>query len=435
MAVSQRNIFVVALSDYQRRLLERLPRSGDYAFHELLPQDRLRGVSDFHVGALLEQARQRLRAFDGPVHGVTTFIDFPALELSALLAADIGLPGPGLESLLGCSHKYWSRCLQRQAVPEHVPPFAAFDPFDPNAAEDLEKDLGYPFWIKPVNAFRSHLGYRIDNRSELEARLPELRAGIERLAEPFARFLGLADLPAEISALPAHTCLAEGMIGGRQATLEGYVYRGAPRVYAVVDSVTEANRVSFARYQYPSALPARVQERMREVAERAVTATGLDNAPFNAELYWDPDSDRIWLLEINPRISESHCELLEKVDGASHQQVAIDLAEGRRPDPPHRKGAWPMAAKFFVRAFRDSTVARLPDPERVREVEGKVPGTTVELRVRPDEQLHDLQDQDSYSYELAWVWVGGEGTEDLLARYRRVKALLGIEMADHQEIS
>lgn len=435
MSDATRNVFVVGLSGYQRRLLERLPDAARYRFHELLPHDRLRGVADFHAGNLLEEARGVLRAFHGPVHGVVTFLDFPALEIAALLAADQGLPGPRFVNLLRCSHKYWSRLLQRSAVPEHVPRFTAFDPFEGDVVVRLEKESGYPMWIKPINAYRSHLGFRISDRAELEARLPELRAGIGRLAEPFARFLAMADLPPEIAALPSHACIAEGIIGGWQCTLEGYVYRGEPRVYAVVDSVTEANGVSFARYQYPSGLPDSVRERMTAVAERAVTGTGLDNAAFNAELYWDRDSDRIWLLEINPRISESHCELLEKVDGASHQQVALDLAEGRRPDPPHRQGQWPMAAKFFTRAFHDSRVVRLPGPDQVRAAERAVPGVTVELQVRPDEDLHALREQDSYSYELAWVWVGGRDEADLLVRYERIKAMLGIEMADNQEIS
>ncbi len=217
--------------------------------------------------------------------------------------------------------------------------------------------------------------------------------------------------------------------------MEGYVYSGEPQVYAIVDSIREPNQVSFARYQYPSELPDSIQERLTAVAERAVHATGLDNSAFNVECFWDRDGDRIWLLEINPRISESHCEVLEKVDGASHQQVAIDLAEGRRPDPPRGAGRWPVAAKFFVRAFRDGTVARLPDPERVREVERQVPGATIELKVDPGERLEDLKDQDSYSYELAWIWLGGESTNDLLARYNRIRALLNIEIADRQELS
>jgi hypothetical protein len=36
--------------------------------------------------------------------------------------------------------------------------------------------------------------------------------------------------------------------------------------------------------------------------------------------------DTIWLLEINTRISKSHCPLFRRVDGASHHQVMLDLA-------------------------------------------------------------------------------------------------------------
>lgn len=434
MAEHRPNVFVVGLDDYQRTLLERLPRRDEVRVHPLLPMERLRGVSEYDLEALLDEARAELAAFDGTVDGITTFIDFPALEIAAILAAERGLPGPGLEGLLSCSHKYWSRRLQRAAVGEHVPPFAAFDPFDPAVVERLEETLSYPFWIKPINAYRSHLGFRVGNRRQLKAALPRLQEGIGRLADPLARVLDHARLPAEVQGLSPTACLAEGIIGGRQFTVEGWILGGEPRVYGIVDSVREPNRVSFARYEYPSRLPRRVREAATAIANRAVAASRLDTSPFNAEFFWDPRRDRLHLLEINPRISESHCELFEKVDGASHQQVALDLALGRAPAPPHREGAWPRAGKFFVRAFHDATVRHVPSPAEVAAVERDLPGTTIRLRVHDHEALDRLQDQDSYSYELAWVWIAGRDSAELRRRYAEIRRRLGIEMSDNQEV-
>src|SRR5690625_6073998 len=70
---------------------------------------------------------------------------------------------------------------------------------------------------------------------------------------------------------------------------------------------------------------------MANIADRFLTHIEYDNAPFNVEFFWDPETDHIWLLEVNTRISESHTDLFLKVDGASHHEVATDLSLGERP--------------------------------------------------------------------------------------------------------
>ncbi len=429
-----REIFVVGLEPHQRRVLERLPRAGELRFHALLPAERLRGVQHLPMDILYREAQETLEAWHGPVDGIITLLDFPAPEIAALLIRERGLPGPGLEAVMRCNHKYWSRLLQQDAVPEAVPAFAPFDPFDEDAAAALEGHPGYPLWVKPLNAYRSLLGFRVEDRAGLERALNALRDGIARLADPFSWFLPRTELPREIATLPAHTCIAESILAGHQCTLEGYVQDGTPHAYAVIDSIRDPNGVSFARYQYPSTLPASVQARMAELAERAVQATGLQHSPFNVEFFYDAERDRIGLLEINPRLSQSHCEILEMVNGASHQQIAVDLALGRAPQVPEREGPWPCAAKLFIRAFRDGCVRRVPDGERIREIEQRLPGVSIQLQVAAGERLSKLADQDSYSFELACVWIGAEDTRQLLARFEQCRDWLGIEIdSDGQE--
>ena len=436
MDVRVPNVLVVGLDDYQQGLLARLPSRHAIRPCPLLAMERLRGVSRFDPEALLNEAHGELDGFTGTVDGLTTFIDFPALEIAAILAEERGLPGPGLDGLLRCSHKYWSRLLQREVVGNHIPPFAAFDPLAAgDAVWHLERALAYPFWIKPLNAYRSHLAFRVGNRRQLREALTRLREGIPRLATPLQAIMRRAHLPATVANLPASTCIAEGVLHGHQFTMEGWVHRGQPRIYGTVDSIREANRISFARYEYPSRLPARIQRAATALTQRAIIGIGIgiDNTAFNAELFWDPRRNHLSLLEINPRISASHCELFEKVDGYSHQQVALDLALDRLPAPPRRQGAWPRAAKFFLRAWRDARVQRAPSPAAIAALERELPGTTIQLRIHPGDRLHQLRDEDSYSYELGWVIIGGRSRAELQSRFREVRRRLGIELTDTRE--
>jgi biotin carboxylase len=110
----------------------------------------------------------------------------------------------------------------------------------------------------------------------------------------------------------------------------------------------ETTRIAF--YQYPSRLLQRVQRRMIEASARFLHHIGYDNAPFKVEFYWNEAQDSIHLLQVNTRISKSHAPLFQSVDGASHHQVMLEVALGRRPAFPHRQGRYKKAAKFMWRS-------------------------------------------------------------------------------------
>ena len=417
-----RNLCVLGLDEENRRLLDHV-LAPDERLVEVLDHDEIRGVDRFPFDQLVEATRQRLDAHCKPIHGVTTLLDFPATELVPVLAAATGTPGPTLEAVLRCNHKYWSRLVQRDAAPTNVPAFAALDPWDERAFETLSFDP--PLWIKPINAYRSHLGFHIRDREDFVAAQQVLREELPKLAGPLQEVLDRAHLPPEIAELPYGACLAEGLIGGRQCTVEGYVHRGEVVCYGVVDSVRSPHRSSFARYQDPSSLPRRITRQMAEIAQRIMGEVGYDDAPFNLEFFVDRTTNQIWVLEINPRLSQSHCELFERVDGQSHHRVMLDVAQGRAPAPPHRQGRDKVAAKFFVRAWKDATVTRLPDAERVADIED-LHDATINIHVKEGARLSELEDQEAYSYELATIFLGSDTVRDLRQRYREIEALLDI---------
>ena len=79
----------------------------------------------------------------------------------------------------------------------------------------------------------------------------------------------------------------------------------------------------------------------------------------------------IALLEINARISKSHSPIFEKVEGVPHKEVMIDVALGKCPDYPARRGRFTIAAKFMPRVYgeRDAKcVTHAPDEDAVREI-------------------------------------------------------------------
>lgn len=428
----KKNIFVVGLEDFNLHFLKTVKHAENYVFHSLLDYGEIAKAPRFDMPTLLRKAEEALREFPGTIDAIVGYWDFPTTLMMPILRRQFGLPGPSLESVLRCEHKYWSRLEQLKVARDHVPHFELVDPFDEQAPFKLQ--LPFPFWIKPVKAHSSKLGFKVRNRREFKQSLAKMRRGIWHFSDPFNEILKYADLPEEIAHVHGGYCIAEQIISaGLQCTLEGYVFEGDIVIYGIVDSIRGRNRSSFERYQYPASLPVGAQSRMKDVANKVIAQVGLDNSPFNMEFYYDAQRDTIYLLEINARISKSHCPLFEKVEGTSHQEVMIDVALGRRPEYPLKEGRFKIGAKFMLRRYGehdDSVVAHAPSKEEISVIEQRFPGTEIQLQVHTGMRLGDSHFRDSYSYELAVIFMGANNQVELLRNYRDCIECLHIQFED-----
>jgi biotin carboxylase len=427
-----KNVFVVGLNDMNAERLGRLRGVEDVIFHPLLTPAQVSETQEFDIPAMLAEAEAKLDAFDGSIDAIVGYIDFPVSTMLPLLCRKYGTPNASLESLLKCEHKYWSRKVMAEVIPDHIPKFTAFDPFDDAALSKIgEADLRFPFFVKPIKSSGSRLGFRIDSPEDFDYATEKLRAEIRSIGEPFDHILEQAELPDDVRAVEGHYCMAEQVIGGRQCTVEGYVYNGEVVPYGTVDSIRYPQVLSFFYYLYPSTLPKRVQDEMNEITRTIMSHIGYDNAGFNIEYYWDEVSNRIWLLEINTRIAQSHCDLFEMVDGVSHQQVTIDLGLGRRPDLPHGEGPENVAAEFFYRVFfNDAKISHAPSRAEIEVAAEQVPGTRITSYVSNNSLLSDLPEQDAYSFAVASIWIGAGKQSKLLWNYEQVMKKLNYEFAD-----
>ena len=418
------NVFVLGYDEFGARLFPQLRHAADYSFHGLLPLDEAVHADHYSISKLREDAFRELDQFPASIDAIVSYWDFPASALAPLLRHRHGLPGPTLEAVLKCEHKYWGRVEQSRSIPDCVPGFQALDPFAEDAVSQVELD--YPLWIKPVKAHSSQLGFRVDDPDALQRVLPIIREGIGRFGEPSEDIVRYADIPDDIATVTGHHCILESIISaGHQCTLEGYVHGGEVHVYGVVDTMRDAQQPSvLSCYIYPSQLPATIQERMIEYTRRLMAHIGYDDAPFNVEFYHDARDDQIWLLEVNSRLSRSHAPLFLLVDGAPHLQVMVDLGLGITPRMPSGEGRYQVAAKRMVRVFHDGIVRKAPSDAEIARVEAMFPGTVVEINVREGMRLSDLLHQDEYSYELAVVFLGADDPRQLRERYRLCETML-----------
>jgi biotin carboxylase len=147
------------------------------------------------------------------------------------------------------------------------------------------------------------------------------------------------------------------------------------------------------------------------------------------ELFHDPATGRIHLIEINPRMSYQFCDLYERVDGTSSYDVQIRLALGEPAGWTRGAGKDRAAASFVMRRFRDAFVRSTPGDGDVRRVKERWPGTIVNLLCHQGERLSH-HDQDVGSYRYAIVNMGASSAEALEACYAEAQRMLPFDLAD-----
>ncbi len=368
----------------------------------------------------LDEAEERWR---GKVDGVTSSSDYPGATLAAALAERLGLPGSPPAAILRASHKYYSRVAQREAVPEATP---RFELVEPNMPAERELALGYPCFVKPIKGAFSIMSGKVRSRAELESFLarPSAQEFLTEYVSIFNRLVGhLTDFAVDGSRM-----LAEEFMHGRQVTVEGWVRQGDVTILGVVDSLMHPDFPSFARFDYPSVRRAEIQREMGAIADRVVRHLGLDHTLFNIEMIYEPVSDTIRIIEINPRLCGQFADLYLKVDGVSSYQIALALAAGHEPPEREGRGVHSVTSSFPLRTYQPVRVRRAPSPDDVVAAEALVPGTLVWLECADGQELADFEAEDGWSSRYAVVNLGGGTRAELRERLQAVVDRLGFEL-------
>ncbi|MER7398380.1 ATP-grasp domain-containing protein [Streptomyces sp. NPDC000151] len=420
--MSRKNIFVVGLDEGNLTELQALPDAAEYTFHGLLTPEELQ-VGEVSVPQLLEKAYGILDAFEGSIDAIVTYWDFPASTFVPILGERYGTRTTSLESIVKCEHKYWSRLEQQKVIDEH-PRFGRVDlsSDDPQPPDGVR----FPMWLKPALSYSSELAYGVKDEKEFKEAVGHIREGISRVGRPFEDIMARIELPPEMAGVGGEVCLAEEAISGIQVAVEGYVLNGEVVVYGTLDSINYPDSSSFLRHQYPSTLPDDVVQRLRIASERVIRQIGMESATFSIEFFYDPHTDAINLLEINPRHSQSHAQIFHYVDGVPNHHCMVRLALGKDPRLPQGEGPYRKAAKWYYRWFTDAVVQDVPSPEEIERIEREIPGVRIEMVPEPGKRLSDAPQQDSYSCELAHIFTGADSVDEMTEKYDQCVAALNL---------
>ena len=418
-----KRILVLFPKDWDREELEQPRYRGRYQFFyegfDLFHFPENARLIHFNVRRYIDKLIAKYR---GRINAVVSNNEHFGAVIAAVVAQRLGLPGSDPALIISAQHKYYARCLQRKIVPEATPRFAVFS-YQIETAADI--GLPFPFYVKPVKATFSVLARRVDNFVELQRHLrfsPLETLILHKLVAPFN------DLMARYTpfTIDAHHLIAEEIIQGVQVNLDGFVRNGQMTILGIVDEVMYPGTHAFMRFEYPSRLPADVLVRMKALTETLFA--GLDYAYgfFNIELIYDPDNDRIQIVEINPRMASQIMNLYRRVDGYDPYQVLFDLALGETPQVSVGQGAFGAAASFVFRRFDGRAVSRVPGRAQIERVRERFPDARLKLYLKRGTSLaREMKWLGSHRYAV--LNLGGTSTEDLHQRYDEIRHTLAFE--------
>ena len=423
-------LLLLGYDSFHKGELSAIEKLSDYKLDYKFTVDEIksRSLTYEDLSQLTSEIRTYIESSESSIAGISSYWDFPGTLLQAYLTDYYDLCGPTLESTLKCEHKYWSRLEQKKVIPRHEPDYLLFDPFNDTPEKLASMDL--PYWIKPVKSCASQLSFFVEKREHETEIIEKIKKDINKVSAPIRFFLEQVERPDEISVESGNFCIVEHDMSGSQSTIEGYAQEGEIKTFALVDSVYDETDRSFGYYEYPSRVPQAVESQMSEVCKKFLSHIGYNNSSFNVEFLYDKDYNKLKLLEVNPRVSQSHTLPIEWVDGFFNLKVAFDLAMGRTPQIQHNKGMRKHAGKFFLRHYNDAKVIQAPDDNHFAKLVDNDPLARMNCPLERSMKLSDLKEQDSYSFNLADLYLSGNTRKEMLDRYKTVKNELNIILED-----
>ncbi len=342
---------------------------------------------------------------------------------AALVAEELGLPGTRPEAILAAQHKLHAREVLQRVAPEAN---LAFTGLDAEYGGPIPEGLHYPQFVKPVKAAFSVLARQVDSARALHEHTRFGRRElwvIRRLVEPFERIMQ-ARMPGASTAhrlmleepLPAHT---------PQFNLDGWVFGGQTHMMGVVDAIMYPGTQAFMRWQHPSNLAPAVQARALDVARRFLGAIGFTHGFFNMEFFHDPQTDRLAVIEFNPRLASQFADLYRRVQGRDAHAMSLALALGADPAVlPRSEPTAGVAASLVYRAFTATSAPAMPDLLQRSRLQAIYPDALLLCYPKSGHSLaRDFKWLGSHRYGI--VHLGGRDPSQLHQRALQASALLG----------
>ena len=322
--------------------------------------------------------------------------------VAAALCEEFGLPGPSVESVFRCIHKYYSR--QSESAPIRC------DYIDLHDEQPLVSV--YPCYIKPPWLNLGILGFKLESPEDLPHALAIARRDYgawSPLYFPFfRRYVDLNKYPLATRDI----MLVEEFVDGPQVTVEGWVRHNEPSIWAITDTNTYPGSRVIDNFSLPSRHPEHIQRLLMQRAKEAILNVGLDNGFFNIEFWCHEDS--VTLTEINGRAATCFYNLYRQCLGACIYEAGLQLACGREPTVQF-DAATRVGGQFNFITFGEDRADQLLDFARARTI------PELSLYFSETDQVKQMSE---FGIVLAQLDLFGSSYEEIHAKAEQLRRLL-----------
>jgi biotin carboxylase len=285
------------------------------------PSGRYRRAGSTHVNDLIHHAAawHAEENFDG----VFTFSE-SAVAAVAAVAAELGLPGIGVEAAVTSRNKLLMREAHERGGVAH-PRFRFVDTID--TALRAAEEFGYPVIIKPTLGAASNFVFRVDDAEQMRERYGQCRAGIDQMI--------WYRMEAEGIGLGPHGLLVESFLDGHEHLIEALAWDDEVYLGSIVDRVTmEADTFDDDVHHAPTALTPRQVADVHALVTAGVRAQGLTRSTLHAEVRFH--QRKPFLLEIAARPGGGGLDHMARLSaGYDPIKAVADVARGVFPDVHH----------------------------------------------------------------------------------------------------
>ena len=417
--MKRKRLLVLFPDEWDRSMAARCRGGHDYRFEgfDLFRFPDNARLFTFDVERFVDGLARR---YAGGIDGIITSDEQFGPVVASLLGERLGLPHTPLDAVLTAQHKFYARQAFDRELPECNPRFGLIGR---DFRRSREMPLPFPFYVKPVKAAFSVLARRVDSFEDLDrhARFSWLeQAIIERLVKPFG------DVMRRRSSFEgeAFSLIAEELVDGRQVTVNGFARDGAITMLGVVDSLMYPGTDQFQRFQYPSVLPAALQDGAESVARRALAAVGFTHGMFNVELRLCESTGHAKVIEINPRAAGQFYDLFERVDGYNLFDALVALETGEAPVVCRGQGRDAVAASFVMRDLSGEGLGRWPARGEIAALRARHPRARIMIYPKRGADLRrEMKWLGSYRYGV--VNLGAASRIELGAAYEAIHRDIG----------
>ena len=263
-----------------------------------------------------------MAARENYIDGICTTGTDVAVRSLGYVCDSLGLPGLSYKAALNVTDKFLMRTALRDGGAEGIPFFQAFRFED---ALDAFQKLGGPVMVKAVDSSGSRGIIRVD--------------AIENLKEAYQQACSVTRLP---------YVMVEQCVDGHEIGVDGFILQGKIKLLLPHDKfvVRSKDTTLPGGHAFPYSVSEKNLRSIQQVIEAAITALGLDNCAFNADVMIS--QEKAYLLEIGGRCGATCIpELISAYCGFDYYQKILMACLGLEPDFSYENPTPCMARLLF----------------------------------------------------------------------------------------